>query len=87
VTDDPLVIVPLPPLVTVLAWHEAQKGAPLTEAEVLEISGKAICMTMPRSEAAAMAAARGYDDIAPDRAWEEWSAARLALGLSGSADQ
>lgn len=80
-TDDPLVVVPLPPLVTVLAWHETQKGAPLTEEEVLEIRGKAICMTMPRSQAAAMAAARGYDDIDPERAWEEWSVARVGLGF------
>ena len=80
-TDDPLLIVPIPPLVMVLAFHEKEKGAPVTEEEVLAIRGKAVCMAMPQSEAAAMAAARGYDDIAPERAWEEWSVARLGLGF------
>ena len=69
---EPLLIVPIPPLVDVLANHEQQKGAPLTEAEVAEIAGSAICMTMRQSRAAAMATARGYADIDPANAWPEW---------------
>jgi hypothetical protein len=80
-TEDPLVTFMAPALVMVLAWHEEQKGAPLTEEEVLEIRDKAPGMAIRQSEAAAMAAARGYDDIAPERAWEEWSVARIGLAF------
>jgi hypothetical protein len=81
VTEDQLRIVPVPPLVMVLAFHESEKGAPLTEAEVLAIADKAICMRLPESEAAALTAGRGYDDISTEHPWEEWSARRLTLGL------
>ena len=80
-SDETLKIVPIPPLITVLAYHEKEKGAPLTEEEVLTIRDGAICMALPKSEAAALAAARGYDDIALDRAWEEWRTVRLDLKL------
>jgi hypothetical protein len=75
-TEDPILIVPIPPLVDVLSHHEQQKGTPLTEAEVMEIAGGAICMTMRQSRAAAMADARGYADIDPANAWAEWQRLR-----------
>jgi hypothetical protein len=79
--DEPLVIVPIPPLVTLLKQHEAAKGSPLTEQEVLDIRGKAICMTMRRSRADQLAAARGFPDIDPANAWTEW----VEVRSSGSA--
>ena len=78
--DDPLVIVPIPPLVALLVHYENQKGSPLSEAEVLEIRGKAICMTMRRSHASALAQSRGYDDIDPE-VWEQWNAIRSTIDL------
>lgn len=71
---DPLVIVPIPPLVVLLLHLEKAKGEPLTEAEVVEARGKAICMTMPASKAGALAQARGYADIDPENIWTDWLA-------------
>jgi hypothetical protein len=78
--DNPIVIVAVPPLVWQLQFHEAKKGSPLTEAEVQRIRDEAICMTMPRSEAQALAAGRGYDDIDPEDVLNEWKRIRSEGG-------
>lgn len=70
--DDTLVVVPIPPLVTLLQQHEAAKGAPLIEDEVLGIRDGAVCMTMRRSRAEQLASSRGFPDIDPSNAWEDW---------------
>lgn len=75
-SSEPLVHVPMLPLITLLVKQEKEKGAPLSEAEVWQIRDKAICVALPASEARAMAEARGYDDIDPAHAWEEWRAYR-----------
>lgn len=77
--SEELLIVPVPSLVSTLLFHEDQKGSPLTEPEVLEITDKAECIAMPRDAAAAVAEARGYDDIRPEHAWEDWQAIRPTL--------
>lgn len=74
--DEALLIIPIPALVAVLLAAENRKGAPLTEAEVLEIRDGAVCMAVPAYAAEKMAEARGYADIDPERAWEEWQAFR-----------
>lgn len=74
--DEPLVIVPIPPLITLLQQYEAAKGSPLTEQEVLDIRSKAVCMTMRRSRADQLAEIRGFLDIDPANAWTEWVEAR-----------
>ena len=79
-SDEELVIVPIPPLVTMLLNRERAKGSPLTEAEVLEIRDGAICMTMRASAARKLAEERGFDDIDPENVWEEWQAIREELG-------
>jgi hypothetical protein len=81
VTDERLVIVAIPPLVTLLLAQEKQKGSPLDEQEVLAIRGKAVCMRVRESVAAQMAKARGYDDITLENTWDDWNATRPALGL------
>jgi hypothetical protein len=81
VSDERLVIVPIPALVAILLHHERQKGAPLSEKEVLDIRDRAACMTMPYSVAAQMAEKRGYDDIRPEHAWEDWNAVRPSLSV------
>ncbi|WP_165190584.1 hypothetical protein [Caulobacter soli] len=78
--QDHLVIVPIPPLVVVLAQLEKEKGRPLTEAEVIEARGKAICMTMAASRADALAQARGYADLDPAHVWEDWLAFKSQSG-------
>ena len=70
--DEPLVVVPIPPLVTLLQQHEAAKGSPLTEEEVLGIRDNAVCMTMRRSRVDQPAESRGFPDADPANAWEEW---------------
>jgi hypothetical protein len=70
--DEPIVIVPIPPLVTLLLHLEKEKGAPLTEAEVIEIRDKAICMTMRVSHRDQLATKRGYADISLENVWDEW---------------
>ena len=71
---DPLVPVPIPPLVDLLADDERRKGGPLAEDEVRDIAGRAVCMAMPLSGARRMAEARGYEDIDPEHAWAQWQA-------------
>ena len=78
-SNEQLVIVPIPSLVSVLLHHEQQKGASLTEQEVLDITEQAVCVAMPRDVAAQIAEGRGYDDIRPEHAWEDWKAIRPTL--------
>ena len=74
-----LVIFPMPSLVAVLLAREDAKGAPLTEAEVIEIRDGAECVAVPVSVIPALVEGRGYDDIDPERVWEEWQAIRKTL--------
>ena len=75
-SDQDLVPVFMPPLATVLANHEREKGAPLTEEEVIAIRGKSVVMMMRRSIAEQMAQKRGWRDIDPQNCWQEWQQAR-----------
>ena len=74
--SEKLVPVFVPPLVTILHKKERAKGAPLTRQEVLEIRDNATMILVKASEAAKMADKRGYPDIDPDKAWEQWAAMR-----------
>ena len=76
---DAVIPVFIPPLVALLWNLEQQKGAPLSEAEVLQIRDGAVCMTMSRAMARKLAESRGYDDIDPEDVWREWQAARARL--------
>ena len=79
-SQEDLQIVPVPALVAVLYHKESEKGSPLTEAEVLEIRDKAACIAMPRFAFLQVEAQRGYRDINPDFAWEEWQQVRHEFG-------
>ncbi len=70
--EEPIVIVPIPPLVTLLLHLERDKGSPLTEAEVVEVRDKAICMTMRVSHRDQLVEKRGYADISLENVWDEW---------------
>jgi hypothetical protein len=78
-TNDPLVLVPIPALVAILVHHEKQKGAPLTEAEVMAIRDGCTCIALPFSVAAKMNEERGYDDVSPENVWQEWNAIRTQV--------
>lgn len=75
-TEDRLIPVFMPALVTLLTNLEKQKGAPLTEDEVLEVRDKGTCMMLRQSMVVKMAETRGYSDIDPGNAWAEWQAVR-----------
>jgi len=77
--DDPMLIVPVPTLVATLARLESEKGEPLTEDEVNHARDNCPCIAMPTSVARQVAEKRGYDDIDPDSAWEQWVVAREQL--------
>ncbi len=76
-SDSNLLIVCVPSLVATLLNRERTKGSPLTEQEVLEIRDKASAIAMPDYALAEVEAGRGYKDIDPENAWEEWQKARL----------
>lgn len=75
--EDPLCLVFIPALVTVLLHAEKTLGRPLTEAEVIAIRDEAVCIAMPASKAAMMEEKRGYPDIVAEAVWLEWQSARL----------
>lgn len=77
--EDNLIITPVPALVAVLLAREREKGAPLTREEVEEITDKAECIAMPRHARKKVDEARGYDDIDPEHAWEQWQNVRQEL--------
>lgn len=79
-SDEPLIPVPVPPLVALLAHLEREKGAPLTEAEVTDIRDNCVCIMLPVSAVQKMAKSRGYDDINPEAAWEQWQVVRQQMG-------
>ncbi|MFQ7900722.1 MULTISPECIES: hypothetical protein [Pseudomonadales] len=78
-SNDPLCLVFIPALVTVLYAAEKQKGAPLTEHEVNDIRDKSTCMAVPFSVALEQEQKRGYADIIAENCWEEWQSARMKL--------
>ncbi len=77
--DDKLILVPVPALVAVLLNKEKAKGSPLTEAEVLAIRDGCECIAMPVDVYENVCQERGYSDIDPELAWEEWCKIRPSL--------
>jgi hypothetical protein len=80
-TGDPLVRVYVPALAQVLAEAERAKGSALTAAEVASFREKAIFVMIPKSGALELVQGRGFHDINPDRAAEEWPAVRDKFSL------
>ena len=76
---DNAVLVIIPSLVAQLLHAERTKGAPLTETEVVKIRDESECVAMHPDDLPAMIEKRGYEDINPERCWEEWQKARVAL--------
>ncbi|MFC9434540.1 hypothetical protein [Nocardia sp. NPDC057030] len=72
--DDRVVPTPIPALIAVLIRMEEDKGAALTEAELLDARDNAAAMMMPLSMQRELNQSRGYRDIDPDNLWSEWCA-------------
>ena len=77
--NDPLCLVFIPALVTVLLNKERAKGSPLTEDEVLAIRDKCVAVTVPFSMALKMETDIGYPDIIAEDCWNEWQRVRVQL--------
>ena len=72
--NEELVLVFVPPLVTILRDVEQRTGVALTESKVNEIRDDATCIALRRSIASKMEKLRGFSDIDPENCWEEWNA-------------
>jgi DUF917 family protein len=77
--EENLSLVHVPALVAVLLSKEKEKGAPLTEEEVISIRDGANCIAMPLHAKQKVEEGRGYTDIDPENAWAEWQLARIEL--------
>jgi len=71
-------VVPIPALSAILVAKEREKGSPLTEAEVLRIRDQAVVMVLP-DKGEPLLERRGYKDINPEHAWQQWQVVRAQL--------
>lgn len=71
-----MTIVYIPPLIVLLVAKEKEVSRPLTRQEVEDIRDNATSIVLPEDVAEAMVGGRGYPDIDPEKAWEEWLAFR-----------
>ena len=69
----------MPSLLVLLAHDEAAKGSPLTREEVLAMRDQACTVMLDRSMANQIMSRRGYKDINPEFAFEEWQSVRTAF--------
>jgi hypothetical protein len=75
-SDDDVLIIPVPSLVATLLNLERAKGSPLTREEVIEIRDNCPCVAMTPEQLKRVEERRGYPDIDPEWAWEHWQEAR-----------
>lgn len=71
-SSEELEIVFMPPLIQILLFEEKEKGASLTEEEVINIRDYAVWMTLRKSRAEKLSEERGWSDIDPVNCWEDW---------------
>ncbi len=83
-TDQHEQVVPLftPPLASLLAAAEQEKGGALTEIEVLGIRDQSACIMVDCKEAKAVEEKRGFVDVNPNNCWADWH--RLRVELTGN---
>lgn len=74
-----LVLQYVPSLAAILLRAEKLAGAPLTQAQVEKVRDHASVMVASEKAAQAVEAKRGYRDIHPESAWEEWKVLRTQL--------
>jgi hypothetical protein len=74
---DQLILQYIPSLAAILLSVEKKLGSPLTEKQVEALRDKASVMAFKPNAAKAAEDRRGYRDIDPTHAWEEWQRLRL----------
>jgi hypothetical protein len=75
-TATELALTPIPPLLTLLVAMEKKAQRPLVRDEVLKVRESMVCMAMKHADARALEIARGYADLDPELAWEQWQLVR-----------
>ncbi|WP_034914177.1 hypothetical protein [Erwinia sp. 9145] len=68
-----MALVYIPSLIGLLINAEQRKGSVLTRLEVEAIRDGSVCISVPDFIARSMEPACGYNDIDPQKCWEEWS--------------
>ncbi len=71
----------IPSLAAIFLSTEKKKGSSLTREEVEAIRDQASVMAVQPNAAKAVDDQRGYKDIYPPRAWEEWQLLRVQFQL------
>lgn len=74
-----LVPVIIPSVMALLGAMENKNGRPLTREEVEELVENAPAIAMKHEDAIAMERSRGYADIEPELAWEQWQLVRTTM--------
>ena len=74
-----LVLQYIPSLAAILLRAERLAGVPLTRAQVEKIRDHSSVTVASEKAAQAVQENRGYKDIRPESAWEEWKALRTQL--------
>jgi hypothetical protein len=69
----------MPSLAAVLYASEEENGQPLTREQVEELTSQAVCMTMEHSDAQKFERERGYADLDPEQAWDQWQIVRRSV--------
>jgi hypothetical protein len=78
-SNDDLVPVFIPALAPTLLNAEHEKGAPLTQEEVIRIRDDASSIMVPSTNAIDLAERRGYRDIDPQNCRKDWQNLRKDL--------
>jgi hypothetical protein len=73
---DELAYVFIPSLHAILLAQENEAGSPLTRAQVEATRDASACITMEHRDAQLLERSRGYADLDPELAWEQWQVAR-----------
>lgn len=68
----------VPALVTVLTALEQKAGVPLTKEEVERTRDEGTCIAMKYRDAQNLERSRGYSDLEPSLAWEQWQVVRAS---------
>ena len=66
----------VPSLVALLMATERSRGRPLTQSEVEALVSSSTAIAMDPSDVLALERSRGYADIEPELAWEQWQLVR-----------
>ncbi|HEU5076871.1 MAG TPA: hypothetical protein VFU02_21925, partial [Polyangiaceae bacterium] len=77
----PVKLVPtiMPSLVALLRATERSQGRPLTQHEVERLVSNSTAIAMEPKDVRALERSRGYADIEPELAWQQWQIVRNAL--------